>query len=55
MTEIQGSNYDLSLNRYKETIHVEAVYAQPKAILGKLRELEMSILADINELEGMVE
>jgi type I restriction enzyme M protein len=54
VSEIQGNNYDLSLNRYKETNHVEAVYAQPKVILGKIRELEMSILADINELEGML-
>jgi type I restriction enzyme M protein len=54
VSEIQGNNYDLSLNRYKETNHVEAVYAKPNVILGKLRDLEMTILADIEELEGMV-
>lgn len=54
VSEIQGNNYDLSLNRYKETNHIEAVYDQPKAILGNLRKLEMSILADIEELEGML-
>ncbi len=54
VSEIQGNNYDLSLNRYKETKHEEAVYEKPQVILGKLRELELNILADINELEGMV-
>ena len=54
LSEIQGNNYDLSLNRYKQTVHTEAVYEQPKTILGKLRALELSILADIDELEGMV-
>jgi type I restriction enzyme M protein len=53
-SEIQANNYDLSLNRYKQTEHKEAVYEQPKVILGKLRTLEQSILADIDELEAML-
>jgi type I restriction enzyme M protein len=54
VSEIQRNNYDLSLNRYKETKHEEAVFEKPKVILGKLRELEMSIVKDINELEEML-
>ena len=54
VSEIQEKNYDLSLNRYKETVHAEATYEAPKVILGKLKELENSILADLNELEGML-
>jgi type I restriction enzyme M protein len=53
-SEIQKKNYDLSLNRYKETVHEEVTYESPKVILGKLKELETSILADLNELEGML-
>ena len=55
VSEIQEKNYDLSLNRYKETVHEEVTYELPKVILGKLKELENSILADLNELEGMLE
>jgi type I restriction enzyme M protein len=53
--EIKEKNFDLSLNRYKETVHIEAAYEHPKVILAKLKELEDRIIADLNELEGMLE
>lgn len=52
--EIQAQNYDLSLNRYKQTEHQEATYAAPAVILQQLKTLEQSILADLDELEGML-
>jgi type I restriction enzyme M protein len=52
--EIRGQNYDLSLNRYQQTIHTEVTYEPPKVILAKIKELESGILADIEELEAML-
>lgn len=52
--EIRNNNYDLSLNRYKQTVHAETAYESPKVILGKLRDLETAILADIDELQEML-
>ena len=52
--DIRANNYDLSLNRYKVTQYEEANYDKPLVILGRMRELEKSILKDIDELEGML-
>jgi type I restriction enzyme M protein len=52
--EIQAQNYDLSLNRYKLAEHKEATYAKPAVILHQLKTLEQSILADLEELEGIL-
>jgi len=52
--EIRKNKYDLSLNRYKETAYEEVEYDTPKEILGSIRDLEKSILKDIDELEGML-
>jgi len=52
--EIRENNYDLSLNRYKEIVYEEPVYDPPKVIIGRLRALEEEILADLDELEGML-
>lgn len=54
VADIRANKYDLSLNRYQETKHVEATYDPPKTILGRMRKLEQEILADIDELEGML-
>jgi type I restriction enzyme M protein len=54
VAEIREKNYDLSLNRYKETVYEEVKYDPPKAILNKLRKLEEEIMSDLSELEGMV-
>jgi type I restriction enzyme M protein len=52
--EIRSQNYDLSLNRYQQTIHTEVTYDPPKVILSKIKELESGILANIEELEAML-
>ncbi len=52
--EIADNNYDLSLNRYKEIVHEEVEYDPPKVIIGRLKELEAEISADLEELEAML-
>lgn len=52
--DIKAQKYDLSINRYKEVVYTEETYEEPKVILGKLKALENEILADLNELEGML-
>lgn len=52
--EIAGNKYDLSINRYKELVYEEEEYDPPKEILGRMKDLEREILADLDELEGML-
>jgi len=52
--DIASNKFDLSINRYKEVVYEEEVYEDPKVILGKLKALETEIMADLNELEGML-
>lgn len=52
--DIAANKYDLSINRYREVKYEEQEYDPPKVILAKLRELEKEIMADIDELEGML-
>jgi type I restriction enzyme M protein len=51
---IADNKYDLSINRYKEVVYGEEKYEDPKVILKKLKDLEMEIMADLDELEGML-
>ena len=52
--EIEDKEYDLSINRYKETKHEEVKYDHPKKIIAKLRALEKEIANDLDELEAML-
>lgn len=52
--EIREKNYDLSLNRYKETVYEDVKYDPPKEILQKLKDLESEIMQDLVALEGML-
>lgn len=54
LKEIEEKNFDLSINRYKETKHEEVTYEPPKKIIAKLRALEAEIAKDLNELEAML-
>jgi type I restriction enzyme M protein len=51
---IADNKYDLSINRYKKVVHEEKQYEEPKVILKKLKNLEKEIMADLDELEGML-
>lgn len=52
--EIRGNKFDLSINRYKETVYEAEEYEPPKVILGRMKALEKEILADLEALEGML-
>ena len=52
--EIAAQDYDLSIGRYKEHIYEEAKHDPPKMILGRLKDLEKEIAADIKTLEKML-
>jgi type I restriction enzyme M protein len=52
--EIRENKYDLSINRYKEIVYEEEKYDPPKEILKRMKELEREILADMEELGGML-
>ena len=52
--EIEEKDYDLSINRYSETKHEEVKYDPPKAIIARLRGLELEIARDLAELERML-
>ena len=53
-SDIASNKHDLSINRYKEVVYQAEEYEDPKAILKHLKELEQSILAELDELEGML-
>lgn len=52
--DITANKYDLSINRYKEVVYEEEEYEAPKVILSRLMDLEKEIMADLEELEGML-
>lgn len=51
--EIEESNFDLSINRYKEVEYEEVKYEDPKVILGKIEKLEEEIIEGIKELKSV--
>ncbi|MBR4962250.1 MAG: SAM-dependent DNA methyltransferase [Clostridia bacterium] len=52
--EIVGNEYDLSINKYKQTEYKAVQYQPTSVILAELREMEMEIEAGLAELEGML-
>ena len=52
--DIEGNDYDLSINRYKEVVHAVSEHLPPKEILAKLEVLETEIQAGMKELEGLL-
>lgn len=52
--QIRENKYDLSINRYKETVYQEEQYDPPKEILDRMLSLEKEIMADMEELRGML-
>ena len=51
---IADNKFDLSINRYKEVVYEEEQYDDPKKILKNLKALEKEIMADLDELKGML-
>lgn len=52
--EIREQKYDLSLNRYKEQDYVPETYDPPLVILERMEEIEKEIVAEMQELRGLV-
>jgi type I restriction enzyme M protein len=52
--DIGAQKYDLSLNRYKEVVHVEVAHRSPREILASLGKLETEIQRGMKELGGML-
>ncbi len=52
--EIRDNKYDLAINRYKEIPYEAPDVDPPDIIFDRLRTLETEIMADIDELEGML-
>lgn len=52
--EIRDSNYDLSLSKYKERVHVAETYDTPAVILDRMKKLNDDIASDLAELEDLL-
>lgn len=52
--DITKNKFDLSINRYRKVVYEEEQYDNPKVILQKLKALEIEILKDLDELEGIL-
>jgi type I restriction enzyme M protein len=52
--EIVEKEYDLSINRYKETVYEKAHHDSPREILDRLAEMEEAIQEKMEELRGML-
>ena len=52
--EIAANDYDLSINKYKQTEYKAVQYQPTSEILAEIRALEQEIEAGIEELEGML-
>jgi len=53
--ELAGDGaYDLSINRYKETVHEEVAHESPAEIIAQLKRLEAEIAEGLAKLEEMV-
>ena len=52
--EIVDNEYDLSINKYKETVYVPVEYPPTSEIMTDLRELEKQIAREMDELEKLL-
>lgn len=52
--EIADNGYDLSINKYKEIEYTPIAYPPTKEILAQIRQLEIEITENLNELEKML-
>ena len=53
--EIKENDYDLSINKYKEIEYVPVEYPSTLEIMTNLRELEMEISKEMDELEKLLQ
>lgn len=53
--EIVDNDYDLSINKYKETEYVPVEYPPTREIMNNLREIEKQIAVEMDELEKLLQ
>jgi type I restriction enzyme M protein len=53
--EIADNGYDLSINKYKETVTQAAEYPPTREIMAGLYEIEERITAGLKEMEAMLD
>lgn len=49
--EVEGQDYDLSINRYREVAYEQVTYSTPAVLLAEIEKLESEIVAGIQELK----
>lgn len=52
--EIEATGYDLSINRYRESVYEESERRPPLEIIEELEQIEAEIQQDISDLKGML-
>lgn len=52
--DIVDNDYDLSINKYKEVEYVAVEYPPTEEIMANIRELEMEIGTEMDELEKLL-
>lgn len=52
--DIVANDYDLSINKYKEVEYVAVEYPPTEEIMANIRELEMEIGTEMDELEKLL-
>ena len=52
--EIVGNDYDLSINKYKQSAYVAEEYPHPREIMTEINELEAEITTGLAELEAVL-
>jgi type I restriction enzyme M protein len=55
IADISANGYDLSVNRYRESVHVTVTHDVPQDILAELEDIEAEISAGLSELRGMLQ
>ena len=53
--DIVEKDYDLSINKYKEIEYVPVEYPPTSEIIANIREIEMEIGKEMDELEKLLE
>jgi type I restriction enzyme M protein len=53
-SEIQANDWDLSINRYKETVHEEVAYDSPAVILSVIKQLDAERTEALKKLEELI-
>jgi len=51
---IEVTDYDLSINKYKEVVYEKIVYDAPEVIMTRLDELTLNIASKMEELRGLI-